>query len=326
VRRTSPDFWTFSDELQKAYLESQPLEAGVLDYNRFENRYQWPLGLGILLFLIALAIPENKTVLNLPSLLKRGTRGVSQSELPGFWKTPPSPLFRKEGDSHLKFFLVLILYPVLLNASSLKDANRDFKRGRYEEAQKKYEAALVDRPHSPMLKYNLGNAAYQQGHFEEAGKKYADVIAMTSDPALKSLAHYNQGNAYYRQNQTTSAIEAYKEALRINPNDADAKYNLSLAMKAKQQGKGDPKQGNGNPEKVKDQNKQDSSQNAESKNKDPQSKDDQQKGTDQGQPKPKPGQMSKEDAERLLAAVQAGQPKTPTKKIKGNGKSQAEDW
>ncbi len=38
VRRTSPEFWTFSDELQKAYLESEPLRSGILDYNRFENR------------------------------------------------------------------------------------------------------------------------------------------------------------------------------------------------------------------------------------------------------------------------------------------------
>ena len=38
VRRTSPDFWAFSDALAARYRKDQPLEAGVLDYNRFENR------------------------------------------------------------------------------------------------------------------------------------------------------------------------------------------------------------------------------------------------------------------------------------------------
>lgn len=38
VRRTSAEFWEFSDELQEFYLESDPLRSGILDYNRFENR------------------------------------------------------------------------------------------------------------------------------------------------------------------------------------------------------------------------------------------------------------------------------------------------
>ena len=38
VRRTSPDFWAFSDALAARYRKDQPLEAGILDYNRFENR------------------------------------------------------------------------------------------------------------------------------------------------------------------------------------------------------------------------------------------------------------------------------------------------
>ena len=38
VRRSSPDFWAFSDALAARYRKDQPLEAGVLDYNRFENR------------------------------------------------------------------------------------------------------------------------------------------------------------------------------------------------------------------------------------------------------------------------------------------------
>lgn len=38
VRRTNPDFWAFSDAVIDRYQKDQPLEAGILDYNRFENR------------------------------------------------------------------------------------------------------------------------------------------------------------------------------------------------------------------------------------------------------------------------------------------------
>ncbi|MFA0084697.1 fatty acid cis/trans isomerase [Vibrio sp. 10N.261.51.F12] len=38
VRRTSPDFWSFSDRVHEFYQRTQPIEFGLLDYNRFENR------------------------------------------------------------------------------------------------------------------------------------------------------------------------------------------------------------------------------------------------------------------------------------------------
>jgi hypothetical protein len=38
VRRTSPGFWALSDAILMRYARDQALEAGVLDYNRFENR------------------------------------------------------------------------------------------------------------------------------------------------------------------------------------------------------------------------------------------------------------------------------------------------
>ncbi|MEW6543841.1 MAG: fatty acid cis/trans isomerase [Nitrospirota bacterium] len=38
VRRTSPDFWSHSDQLHRAYRARAPREAGLFDYNRLENR------------------------------------------------------------------------------------------------------------------------------------------------------------------------------------------------------------------------------------------------------------------------------------------------
>ncbi|MGF1726221.1 fatty acid cis/trans isomerase [Photobacterium nomapromontoriensis] len=38
LRRTSPDFWSFSDKLNQNYQKNHPIEAGLLDYNRLQNR------------------------------------------------------------------------------------------------------------------------------------------------------------------------------------------------------------------------------------------------------------------------------------------------
>lgn len=38
VRRSSPEFWPFSDRVHRWYQQDQPIEFGLLDYNRFENR------------------------------------------------------------------------------------------------------------------------------------------------------------------------------------------------------------------------------------------------------------------------------------------------
>ena len=38
IRRSNPDFWTFSDHVHELYFRNQPKEAAILDYNRLENR------------------------------------------------------------------------------------------------------------------------------------------------------------------------------------------------------------------------------------------------------------------------------------------------
>lgn len=38
IRRTHPDFWQISDTIHKEYRIAEPIEAGLLDYNRYENR------------------------------------------------------------------------------------------------------------------------------------------------------------------------------------------------------------------------------------------------------------------------------------------------
>jgi Ca-activated chloride channel family protein len=192
----------------------------------------------------------------------------------------------------------------------LKEGNRLFKNGNYEKALKLYEDALVDTPHSSLLKYNAGDAAYQSGDFSKAGHYFQEADQSTL-PGLTNAARYNLGNALFRQDNLPDAIEAYKNALRTNPADDDARYNLSVAMRHQQNPPPSKGNGKGNP-----QNKKGSGD--QKKNDGPNGQQDSQA--------PKPGQMSREDAERLLSAASAGEMKKEARQQKPENAKTDEDW
>jgi Ca-activated chloride channel homolog len=208
-------------------------------------------------------------------------------------------------------FCLLFCRTALGSVAQLKEGNRFFKNGQYDKAIKSYNDGLIDSPHSSILHFNAGDAAYQSGDFAKAEKSFEEA-SQSGIPLLKAAAHYNRGNALFRQGRWADAADAYKESLRVNPRDDDAKYNLGVALRAQTNPPPGPppKSGQGSPKKESKgggQNKQ---------------------GADQSQgAAPKPGQMSREDAERLLAAAGAGEQKKSNQKFsKTDVPHPEEDW
>jgi Ca-activated chloride channel family protein len=196
------------------------------------------------------------------------------------------------------FAVSLLAAPVFASETQLKEGNRLFRKGHYEEALKKYNDALIDSPESSVLRFNAGDAAYQAGDFASAQKQFHEAGDRSPVPALRSACRYNEGNALYRQNQWKDAIEAYKEALRVNPADDDARYNLGVALNALK-----------NPPKQKPQSGQ-GKQNQQKEN---------QKNKSNG--------MSKEEAERLMAAAGSNEKKKPNAQAAKPGAPKSdEDW
>jgi tetratricopeptide (TPR) repeat protein len=142
-----------------------------------------------------------------------------------------------------------------------------------------------------------------KGDFPKAEVSFMES-AKSANPLLKGASHYNRGNVLFAQGKWGDAVEAYKDSLRANPRDEDAKYNLGVALRAlKNPPKScpNPKQGQGKQ----DQKKQDQGSGGERK----------------------PGQMSKEDAERLMAAAGAGEKKKGQQKAPKNEVPHPdEDW
>ena len=195
--------------------------------------------------------------------------------------------------------------------AELNDGNRLYEEGRFPEAHEKYLEALRDAPDLPLALFNDGNALYQSEEYVRALDAYLGAIE-SGDPALAAPAWYNIGNALYRQQRFQESAEAYKEALRLDPGEIDYKHNLELALEQQlEQPEQDPQSEDGDAD---DQDEEQENQDGE-QNQEPQDQEEEQDQENQDQepeqdeeqeqqPEPTSGEMTEEEAERLLQGVQ----------------------
>ena len=74
--------------------------------------------------------------------------------------------------------------------------------------------------------FQAGVEAYTQGDFDQALKDWKDVEATG---LMSKELYYNLGNAYFKSGEIAPAILWYERALRLDPSDADVRYNLDFA-------------------------------------------------------------------------------------------------
>ncbi|MXV83242.1 tetratricopeptide repeat protein [Candidatus Poribacteria bacterium] len=116
---------------------------------------------------------------------------------------------------------------------AMKAGNAAYVRGNYNEAHAAFQRATLEKPDNPVAHYNLGTALYRQGKFREAARTFQASLSrhaeQTEDTLNRSSILYNLGNAQFKVGDLTSAIDAYQQALRFDPQDTDAHHNLALA-------------------------------------------------------------------------------------------------
>ena len=231
------------------------------------------------------------------------------------------------------FLLTMALLPVAVQAQqdkkSIVEGNEYYRQQQYDEAAAAYQRSLGNNGlESVVGNFNLGAAWYKQKKLDDAIQQFTDIAGSATDKTLKAKAYHNLGNALLESQQLEESIEAYKQSLLNNPKDDETRYNLAYAQeKLKQQQQQDKNkdqenkdQGDQNKdEKNKDQGDQD--ENKDEKNKD---QGDQDQNKDKGkndQQQSQPGQLSKQDAERLLEAMAQEEKNTQEKlkKKKGTG-------
>ncbi len=112
-------------------------------------------------------------------------------------------------------------------ARRIGDPYEAYAAGAYDQALQGFVDRQVERPEDPALSLNVGSAHYKMGNYAEAERAFAQAAA-AGDQALREQALYNLGNTAFRQGQLEQAVELYKQALELDPDDEDAKFNLEF--------------------------------------------------------------------------------------------------
>jgi tetratricopeptide (TPR) repeat protein len=146
----------------------------------------------------------------------------------------------------LFFFLLLSFLSIAgytQNATqSIIKGNRLYQQSQFDLAEAEYRKALEYDPNNEKAKYNLANALQRQRKYDEAAKLLDDLTGSSKNNSLKSAAYYNQGVAYTKMKNLDASIESYKKALRLNPNDQEARENLEKALLQKKNQKSSSQQ------------------------------------------------------------------------------------
>lgn len=223
--------------------------------------------------------------------------------------------------------IAVLLLPSIVLAQSARtrvlEGNKLYGEEKFDAANNKYRDALNDDPLSPIIHYNIGNTYHQKKNYEEALQEYDK--SLSSDNVLyQAQSYYNTGNTLFRMGKLLESIEAYKRALELNPDDTDAKYNLEYVRALlKDNAQKQPQEGGDQSESSQQQQQQEGAQGENEE----QNKSEEQQGGGEEQPLD-PKQISKEDAERLLDALQEDEKdQLKDRKIKSSGKVRViKDW
>jgi tetratricopeptide (TPR) repeat protein len=202
----------------------------------------------------------------------------------------------------------------------LRDGDKMFEEGRYTDAETAYRKALAEEAKSGTA-YNLGNSMFLQNRIPEALAEYQKTVMTAEDPGVKARAYYNMGNAYFQNNEFGQSINAYKESLKINPNDPDAKKNLMLAMRQLKQ-----QQEQQNPEQQQQEQQQNEQQQDEQNSREQEQQQQQQQT--QSREEQASEEINKEEANEILKAIEREDQRVQEKLKKSGGKSTppVKDW
>ena len=169
----------------------------------------------------------------------------------------------KKAPALMVCLVAFFLFTGFLETSqgTVKKGNENFQNKKYQSAMEDYRKVQVKNPDNPEVLYDLGTTLYKVDAFQESAQDLETASKTTQDPQLKARALYNKGNVQYRLGNFEGAIDSYKKALELDPNDKDAKYNLEFLQKQKKKIDKKDQQQKKQDQKKKDEQKQDQQKN-----------------------------------------------------------------
>lgn len=190
--------------LPKSDLASQRIK-------RPHERYQWLLGIAVVLLLIEMLLPERVSKRAGTALAGNGAASLLMAMI-GLSVLAAQPV-RASGD----------------------EGSKEYKAGNYAGAQAAYESALIKKPSDARLQFNAGAAAYQATNYSVALNHFNSALT-NADVNLQQKLYYNMGNTLFRlgeasdaipekQKQWEQSLKSFQNAVALRTNDVDAAFN-----------------------------------------------------------------------------------------------------
>lgn len=279
-------------------------ESATRTLRQYHERFQWFIGAAILLLLFEMMFPERKT---------------------------SSMVQVRNAKSAAAALLALVFFSANAFAAA-GGALKDYQRGQYSKARAEFERLARKSPDDARLRYNAGAAAFQDEDYDTALKHFTETLT-ARDLKLQQQGYYNLGNTQFRlgekaenpeekQKLWEQAIHQFESALKLDPNDEDAKYNLDLVKKRLEELKQQQQQ-------KQKQDKQD--QNKDEQNKDQQDQqkqekqDEQQKSEDQKSEQQKSEEQKKDEQQKQQQESQKKDEQQSQQDQKQQDQQQAQD-
>ena len=251
-------------------------------------------------------------------------------------------LFGRSGKTLAAIAAMIVLAPAVMSAQSdrteVRAGNKDFKKGLFREAEIDYKRALIVDSASVTAKYNLGNTLYKAESYNEAElyfKDLGDTLKNLSSSKASDYFH-NSGNIALKQKKYQEAVEAFKESLRLEPDNFETKSNLAYAqkmLKDQQQNQQSQNQQQQQQDQNQDQNQQnqDQNQNDDQQNDQNQNNDQNRQNQDQQQQPQNQPQISPQAAQQMLQAIEDKEKQTQdkvkkAKALKEKSKEKEKNW
>ncbi|MCE2496591.1 MAG: tetratricopeptide repeat protein [Flavobacteriales bacterium] len=263
----------------------------------------------------------------------------------------------------MKYALLIVWIALASSASGqnpnalIRSGNEAYIKGSFDDAEVAYSEALRADGALAKARFNLGDALFRQERLDDALAEFQTAAEISDDPDLRAKSYHNIGNIHAATQQWDQAVEAYKQSLRANPTDGETRHNLAYAqqqLKQQQQQEKDKDKNeqNENKDQQNDEQQEDQQQQQEQQDQQEQQQqqqqdqeqeqkdqqqqqqqhgeDEQKQQPQEGEQQPIEGQISREEALRLLEALQQQeqqvQEKLKKEKVKAKKTKKEKDW
>lgn len=250
----------------------------------------------------------------------------------------------------MRFYLSILLFALSVVAfgqkekKNIRKGNKHFLKNKFDKSSIEYLKALEKNPNSFKAKFNMGDVLYKQKKYDQANSTFvglaqeleaekkeikkkekltkADYRKLEEIKTKLSSVYHNMGNTFMNQKKLDESIKSYISSLKNNPKDEETRYNLAYALKQRQQQQQQQKKQNKDQKKKDKQDQKKKQEQKKQKEQDEKEKKDKQnKNQQQQQQQQKRNKISKEDAKRMLKALQQDEKKLQEKLKKKKAKN-----